>query len=165
MVGNALMDGADQVRRLRVVELETELALGIGLGAAGFFHPLTQLEQDDLVSGGGLASSGVLDGAGESLSRGEGGEEEDGYSACCSNEGQSRLWTELLATSHADGSGREILRVRGNFALRSFHSAQDDSSAVGRSQDRVPFCGARFSRRAISARMVAASSCKEDFSD
>jgi hypothetical protein len=33
--------------------------------------------------------------------------------------------------------------VRGNFALRSFHSAQDDSSAVGRSQDRVPFCGAR----------------------
>src|SRR5208282_4886518 len=41
VVGHVLMNGADQVRRLRVVEFETELTFGIGLGASGFFHALT----------------------------------------------------------------------------------------------------------------------------
>ena len=37
---NGLMNGADQVRRLGIVELEGEIAFGVGFGAAGFFHPL-----------------------------------------------------------------------------------------------------------------------------
>ncbi len=40
MVGDLLMDGADQMRRLGVVEFEAEVALGVGFGAAGFFHAL-----------------------------------------------------------------------------------------------------------------------------
>jgi hypothetical protein len=72
------MNGADQVRRFVVVQLETELALGVGLGAAGFVHTLAELEQDDFVSGGGLASGSVLDCTGESLSGGKGGDEKDG---------------------------------------------------------------------------------------
>jgi len=66
------------VRRLRV-ELETELAFGVGLGAAGFFHALTELEHDHIVSGGWLAGGGIFHGPGEGLGGGEGGEEENGY--------------------------------------------------------------------------------------
>ena len=60
MIGNVLMDGANQMRSLCVVELETELAFGIRFGAAGFFHALAELEQNNFVSGGGLAGGGVL---------------------------------------------------------------------------------------------------------
>ena len=67
MVGDVLMDGANQVRGLRVVELEAELAFGVGLGAAGFFHALAELEDDDFVAGGGLAGGGVFYRAGEGL--------------------------------------------------------------------------------------------------
>jgi hypothetical protein len=68
------MNGADQVRRFVVVQLETELALGVGLGAADFVHTLAELEQDDLISGTGLASGCVLDCTGESLSGSKGGD-------------------------------------------------------------------------------------------
>jgi hypothetical protein len=78
MVGDVLMDSTDQVRGLRVVQLETELALGVGFGAASLFHPLTQLEQDDFVSGGGLAGGGILDRAGKSLGGREGREKKEG---------------------------------------------------------------------------------------
>jgi hypothetical protein len=51
MVRNALMDGAHEVRRFVVVEFETELAFGVGLGAAGFVHALAEFEQNYVVSG------------------------------------------------------------------------------------------------------------------
>jgi hypothetical protein len=69
------MNDADQMWRLRVVELETELALGVGFAAARFFHPLAELEQNHIVSGGGFASGGILDRADEGLSGNESGEE------------------------------------------------------------------------------------------
>ncbi len=40
VVGDLLMNGADQVRRLGVFDLESEIAFGVGFGAAGFFHAL-----------------------------------------------------------------------------------------------------------------------------
>jgi len=62
------------MRRLRIVELEAELAFAVGFGAAGFFHTLTEFEEDDLVPRGGLAGGGVFDGAGQGLGGGEGSE-------------------------------------------------------------------------------------------
>ena len=76
VIGDFLMDDADEVWALGI-ELEAEVALRIGLGASGFFHALTEAEEDDVVSGSGLAGGGVLYGAGEGLGGGEGGEEED----------------------------------------------------------------------------------------
>jgi hypothetical protein len=49
--------------------LKLNLPLGVGLGAAGFFHALAELEEDDLVAGRGLAGGGVLHRAGEGLER------------------------------------------------------------------------------------------------
>ena len=58
VIGDFLMDDADEVRALGI-ELETEIAFGVGLGAAGFFHALAEAEQDDFVAGGGLAGGDV----------------------------------------------------------------------------------------------------------
>ena len=71
VIGDFLVDYADEMWALGV-EFEREIALGIGLGASGFFHALTEAEEDDVVSGGGLAGAGVFDGAGQSLGGGEG---------------------------------------------------------------------------------------------
>ena len=76
VIGDALVNGADQVGALGVVEFEGEIAFGVGLGAAGFFHALTQTQQDDLVARGGLAGGGVFHGAGQGLGGGEGSEED-----------------------------------------------------------------------------------------
>jgi len=76
MVGDSLVNGADQVRGLRVVEFQSEVALGVGLGARGFFHALGEAEQNYIVASGGFSGGGVLDGAGEGLGGGEGAEEE-----------------------------------------------------------------------------------------
>ena len=76
VVGDFLMNGADQVRALRVVELEAEIAFGVGFGASGFFHALAEAEEDDVVAGGGLVGGGIFYGAGEGLGGGESGEEE-----------------------------------------------------------------------------------------
>ena len=76
VIGDFLMDYANQMRALSIVEFEAEMAFGVGLGAAGFFHALAEAEQDDVVAGGGLAGGGVLDGAGQGLGGGEGGQEE-----------------------------------------------------------------------------------------
>ena len=43
-----------------MVEFEAEVTLGVGFGAAGFFHALAEFEQDDFVSGSGLVGGGVL---------------------------------------------------------------------------------------------------------
>jgi hypothetical protein len=48
------MDGAHEVRTLSV-ELEREVTFGVGLGASGFFHALTEREENDFVSGGRFA--------------------------------------------------------------------------------------------------------------
>jgi len=48
------MDGADQVWRLRVGHIESEMAFGVGCGASGFFHAFAEFEQDDVVADGGL---------------------------------------------------------------------------------------------------------------
>src|ERR1700686_1448233 len=71
------MDGANHGRDLRGVEFETELSRGVGLGAARFFHPLSQLEYDDFVSRGWLAGSGILPRAAEGLGGDKRGQQED----------------------------------------------------------------------------------------
>jgi hypothetical protein len=65
------MDGAYEMRGLRVVEFEAELAFDVGLGASGLFHALGEFEQDDIIARGGLAGGCIFYGAGESLSGGE----------------------------------------------------------------------------------------------
>jgi hypothetical protein len=59
VIGDILMDGAHQMRGLGIVELESELAFGVRLGASGLFHPLSEFDEDDFVAGGGFASAGV----------------------------------------------------------------------------------------------------------
>jgi hypothetical protein len=54
------MYGANQVRGLCVIKFETELAPGVGFGAAGFFHALAEFKEDDIVSSGRLAGGGVF---------------------------------------------------------------------------------------------------------
>jgi hypothetical protein len=71
VVGDFLMDDADEMGTVGAVELESEIAFGVGLGAAGFFHALAEAEQDDFVAGGGLAGGGVLHAAGQGLGGGE----------------------------------------------------------------------------------------------
>ncbi len=78
MVGNSLVNGANQMRRLRVVDGETEFAFGIGFRAPRFFHALAEFEQNDFVSGRRLAGGAVLHGSSESFAGREGGEEENG---------------------------------------------------------------------------------------
>jgi hypothetical protein len=77
MVGNSLVNGANQMRRLRVVDGETEFAFSIGFRVPRFFHALGEFEQNDLVSGGRFAGGAVLHGSGESLAGRKGGEEEN----------------------------------------------------------------------------------------
>ena len=75
MIGHALVNGANQMRAV-VIELKCEVALGICLGASGFFHALAQLDEHDVIARGGLLGCAVGDGAGESLSRSRGDERE-----------------------------------------------------------------------------------------
>ena len=78
MVGNSLVNGANQMRRLGVVDGETEFAFGIGFRVPGFFHALAELEQNDFLSGARFAGGAVLHGSGESFASRKAGEEEDG---------------------------------------------------------------------------------------
>lgn len=80
MVGNSLVNGANQMRRLRVVDGETEFAFSIGFRVPRFFHALAELEQNDFVSGGRFAAGAVLHGSSQSLAGSKGGEEENGES-------------------------------------------------------------------------------------
>ena len=76
MIGDFLVDDANQVRAL-LLELEGEVAFGVGLGATGFFHSVAEGDEDHFVSGAGLAGGGVLYDSGEGLSRGCRGQEQD----------------------------------------------------------------------------------------
>ena len=78
MVGNSLVNGANQMRRPRVVDGETEFAFGIGLRVPRFFHPLAESEQNDFVTGGRFAGGAVLHRARERFAGRKGGEEENG---------------------------------------------------------------------------------------
>jgi hypothetical protein len=73
VITNALMDNANQMRCLRILEFEVEEAGGVSLSAVRFFHPLGQFEQDDFISSGRLASGGILYCAADRLSRSERG--------------------------------------------------------------------------------------------
>jgi hypothetical protein len=64
------MDHADEVRSI-CVEFEGEVAFGVGLGSAGFFHALTQRDENDFVSCAGFPGGGVFHRAGEGLGGGE----------------------------------------------------------------------------------------------
>jgi hypothetical protein len=75
VIGDFLMDYADQMGALGF-EFEAEMAFGVGLGAAGFFHALTEAEEDYIVAGGGPAGGGIFYGTGQGLGGGEGGKEE-----------------------------------------------------------------------------------------
>jgi hypothetical protein len=76
VIGDFLVDNADEMGTL-CVELEAEFAFCVGFGAAGFFHALTEAEQDDFVACGGFAGGGVLNGAGQGLGGSEGREQEN----------------------------------------------------------------------------------------
>ena len=118
VIRDFLVDDADQMRALRVVELETEVAFGVGLGASGFFHALAQAEQDDFVARGGLADGDVLDRAGQGLGGGE---------------GRARAMQDCEQPGGSCGAdavrGKQgVLRLARCSAMFSNDSAQDDRS-------------------------------------
>ena len=45
-------------------DLEAEFSGAVGLGAAGHVHAVGEVDEDDFISGGGLAGGAVGDGAG-----------------------------------------------------------------------------------------------------
>ena len=59
MIGNALMDGADEVRPGSAGEFEAEFSGAVGFGAAGNVHAVGEVDEDDLVAGGGLVGGAV----------------------------------------------------------------------------------------------------------
>jgi hypothetical protein len=67
VVSDFLMDDADEVGRLAVIHLKTEIAIAICLGVASFFHALPEFEENDVIPGSGLVRSGIPDYASESL--------------------------------------------------------------------------------------------------
>ena len=154
VVSDVLMNGADEMWSLRVFELEAEVSVGVGLGAAAFFHALAKLEQDDIVAGGGFARGGVFYRAGESLGGGEGCEKDDSE-----NNKDARVALIACCAPCTKRRGRSLRSL-----VRAKSALSRDDKVGDFFQDRIPFCGGRlFSRREISARRVAASSCKFDF--
>src|SRR5207245_764176 len=164
VVSHALMNGAHQVRAAGVVELEAEVAFGVSLGAASLFHALGKAEQHDIVARGGLVRSAVLDPAGEGFRRDQGGEKQE-YKKC------NRPMDARLARycDPAPAGSLAVTRPDPSRAKRGL--VQDDTA--GKFQTLAPFLSrneegageAACSSRAISARMAAASSSSEDFSD
>ena len=63
VIGDALMDGADEVGTGRSVEGEAEFAGAVGLGGGGNIHAVGEVDEKDFVSGGGLVGGAVGDGA------------------------------------------------------------------------------------------------------
>ncbi len=108
MISDFLVDYADQMGSLGV-EFEGEIAFGVGLGAAGFFHALAEAEEDDFVACGGLVGGGVFYGAGQGLGGGEGGEQEEMRE-------MTLIKRALRDPCENASSGREaLLRGKGSF--------------------------------------------------
>jgi hypothetical protein len=68
--------------RARIRNLEAEVAAGVSLGARGFLHPLAQLDENYVISSGGLSGGPVLKRAAQGL-RPRDGRKQDGE--CSSN--------------------------------------------------------------------------------
>ena len=86
--------------------------------------------------------------------------------------GRHRVRGELLARALVGAGRRGVPSASSGQAFDCVSASLSEAvtslrmtGPVESFQDRVPFCGAGFSRRAISARRVAASSCREDFRD
>ena len=166
VIGDFLMDDADEVRAL-AVKFETEVAFGVGLGASGFFHALTEAEENDLVTGGRLARGGVFDRAGEGLGGGQVGEEQEGQDECHTAD----MWRQP-PPAVGPGGARLLLVWRECCRVALDRTAEGRCPHINHrclgSVHGLAFLGADAgvdSRCAISARSVAASSCKDDFSD
>src|SRR5208283_4483042 len=72
MIGNSLMDGADEVRTGSAGEFEAEFSAAVGLGVGGDIHAVGEVDENDLIARGGFAGGAVGYGAGESLGGGRG---------------------------------------------------------------------------------------------
>lgn len=64
MIGDSLMDGADEVRSGGSGEWEAEFAGAVGLGCGGYVHAAAEVDEKDLVAGSGLARGAVGYGTG-----------------------------------------------------------------------------------------------------
>lgn len=71
MIGDSLMDGADEVWP-GDGDFEAEFSSAVGLGAAAHIHAVGKVDEEDFVADGGLAGGAVSDGAGEGLGGGRG---------------------------------------------------------------------------------------------
>ena len=58
VIRHALVNGANQVWA-GVRQVEAEVAGGVSLGAGGLLHPLSQFDQDDVITSGGFAGGSV----------------------------------------------------------------------------------------------------------
>lgn len=70
MIGDSLMYSADEVRAGSSREWEAELAVAVGLGGTGHAHAAGEVDEQYLVSYGGLVGGAVGDGASEGLGGG-----------------------------------------------------------------------------------------------
>ena len=64
MIGNALMDGADEMRLRSAGEFKAEFSVAVCLGAARYIHAIGDVDEDDFISRGGLVGGAVGDDAG-----------------------------------------------------------------------------------------------------
>ena len=72
VIGNSLMDSANQVRARASCDGEAELPARVDLGAAGDIHAAGKIDENDFVSGGRLVGGAVGDGAGQGFGGGGG---------------------------------------------------------------------------------------------
>ena len=69
MIGNSLMDGADEVWTGHG-DFEAEFSVAVDLGAAGHVHAVGEVDENDFIACGGLVGGAIGDGAGEGLGGG-----------------------------------------------------------------------------------------------
>ena len=78
MIGNTLMDGADEVWSGSSGKFEAEFSVAVGFGVGGDFHGGSEVDENDFIAGSRLFGGAVGDGAGEGLGVGRGeGQRED----------------------------------------------------------------------------------------
>ena len=69
MIGNSLMNGADEVRPGHG-DFEAEFSVAVDLGAAGHVHAVGEVDENDFIADGRLVGGAVGDRAGEGLGGG-----------------------------------------------------------------------------------------------